>query len=110
MMAYNATATKSPVHYDLTTSPYEVSVGYFTFRFSTWKHALKFDEEVSKRVEWLNDSMSRRFHVPCAFDNLAMVQLYQQIEGRGFNMVYKGTEFTNVNDITFATVIIGEEM
>ena len=83
-MAYNASQTKKAVHYDLKTTPFTVAEHGLDFHFSSVKHAEKFGREALSRVEWLNDSMTRRFHIPCKFDELALFQLYQQIEGRGF--------------------------
>lgn len=83
-MGYNASQTKSPVCNDLRKTQWQAQYDDYMFNFSTMKHRDKFLNECEKRVEWLNDSMSRRFHVPCYFNMLAVVQLYQQIEGRGF--------------------------
>ena len=83
-MGYNASQTKSPVCYDLRNTQWQALQGEFMFNFSTVGHRDKFLSEVQKRVDWLNDSMSRRFHVPCMFDDLAAIQLYMQLEGRGF--------------------------
>lgn len=83
-MGYNASQTKSPVCYDLRKTQWQAQHGEFVFSFSTCAHRDKFLRECDKRIDWLNDSMSRRFHVPCDFEPLALVQLYQQIEGRGF--------------------------
>lgn len=85
-MAYNASQTKSPVTYNLDETDWEFMYQNYTFSFSTMAHRDKFAREVEKRVQWLNDSMTRRFHVPCSFTMLAAVQLYMQIEGRGFRV------------------------
>ena len=86
-MAYNASQQKSPVCYDLTCSQWQANYRNFRFFFSTAKHRDKFLVECRGRVAWMNDSMSRRFHVRCDFAYLAVVQLYMQIEGRGFLVV-----------------------
>ena len=83
-MAYNASQTKSPVCYDLHKTQWQAMYNNLMFNFSSMKHRDKFLEDINKRVAWLNDSMSRRFHVPCFFNDLAAIQLYMQIEGRGF--------------------------
>lgn len=89
-MAYNASQQKSPVCYDLTCSQWQANYRNFRFFFSTAKHRDKFLMGCRERVAWLNDSMSRRFHVRCDFAVLAVVQLYLQIEGRGFLVVDEG--------------------
>ena len=86
-MAYNASQQKSPVCYDLTCSQWQAIYRNFRFFFSTAKHRDKFLVECRGRVAWMNDSMSRRFHVRCDCALLAVVQLYMQIEGRGFLVV-----------------------
>lgn len=83
-MAYNASQQKSPVCYDLEESHYKAYHFGYMFHFSTVAHRDKFLLSCKNKVDWLNDSMSRRFHVPCSFARLALVQLYMQIEGRGF--------------------------
>lgn len=45
---------------------------------------VKFNENYIKRIEWLNDSMKRRFHISVELDLLAVLQLYMQVETRGF--------------------------
>ena len=105
-MSYNASQQKSPVWHDLETTPWLVDLGNFTFHFSTPKHAEKFREQAYQKIEWLNDSMSRRFHVPCAFDHLALVQLYMQIEGRGFMVEYRGYVYRRPKDMLVATYIV----
>lgn len=86
-MAYNASQTKSPVCYDLRKSQWTYDSHGYRFYFSTAKHRDKFWREQDKRVEWLTDSMSRRFHFYVDCTLLALMQLYMQIEGRGFFVV-----------------------
>ena len=86
-MAYNASQAKSPVCNDLRKSQWVAEAQKYRFHFSTVAHRDKFLAEAEKRMEWLSDSMSHRFHMPCDFSILALFQLYQQIEGRGFFVV-----------------------
>lgn len=72
------------VAYDLKTSPYKVLYGEWEFYFSSMPHRQKFLENITKRTEWLSDSLSRRFRVSVKADMLAIFQLYQQVETRGF--------------------------
>lgn len=54
------------------------------FFFSTEHHRAKFIREIRAREEWLDDSLSRRFRVTVHLPILADVQLYSQVETRGF--------------------------
>lgn len=83
-MTYNASQQKSPVHYSLEDSPYWTDFGDYVYKFSSIKHKEKFEREVHERILWLDDSLSRRFHLCINTGDLAAVQLYMQIEGRGF--------------------------
>lgn len=77
-------ATRNGVEYDLRQSPYESSRWPYLFRFSSQAHRDKFNEKAAGRVEWLNDSMTRRFHLAIDLKPLALFQLYMQVETRGF--------------------------
>lgn len=79
--------TKNGVVYDLSLSPFEVSWKEYTFVFSSAVHAAKFDSKLSVRIEWLTDSLSRRFHVCVDAAVIAVMQLYMQTETRGFYVV-----------------------
>jgi len=72
------------VCYDIKESPYRFERCGIEFRFSSVGHLDRFRSESGKRMDWLNDSMSRRFHLPFEGRELALVQLYMQIEKRGF--------------------------
>ena len=76
--------TKNGVYYDLRESPYAWSWDTLTFYFSSAKHLNKFKALVDARVEWMCDSMSRRFHVAVDAGMFAALQLYMQVETRGF--------------------------
>lgn len=76
--------TKNGICYDLDESPFVCSTPFFEYRFSSGKHLEKFRENAEKRKAWLNDSMSRRFHIDVDMEILAELQLYMQVETRGF--------------------------
>lgn len=82
--------SKYGVAYNLEQSPYgaswtdEVTGRMYEFCFSTVKHRDKFLSMLYKRIPWMNDSMSRRFHVVVDVSVVAVLQLYMQIETRGF--------------------------
>lgn len=105
-MSYNATAASAKnICHDLSNSRYEGYYNGFIFRFSTQAHADKFNREVWKRKEWLDDSLSRRFYVPLDTGMLAAFQLYQQIEGRGFYVEDMGIPYTSPNDLQLCVVM-----
>lgn len=79
-------ATRHGIEYDLRKTPHFVKWCNLTFYFSSAKHMLKFDDIMFKRMDWLNDSMSRRFHVAVDMRELALLQLYMQVETRGFRV------------------------
>lgn len=102
-MAYNASQAKSPVTYNLEETNWQAYIQGYTFMFSTMAHRDKFLEKVNGHIQWMNDSMTRRFHMPCSFARLAVFQLYMQIEGRGF-LVYDSVEgcvYHKPEDVTF---------
>lgn len=107
-MAYNASQVKSPVCYNLDNTDWQAYVGGYTFSFSTMRHRDKFLSEAEKRVQWMNHSMSNRFHIPCRFDRLALVQLYMMVEGRGFLVVDEnaGEVYRNPDDMLASIDIV----
>ena len=76
--------TPHGVVYDLRNSPFTEQRNGLEYKFSSAKHREKFMNEVRKREDWLADSMSRRFKMNIRFDQLADLQLYRQVETRGF--------------------------
>ena len=71
------------VCYDIENSPFAYERNGIVFRFSSERHLNKFMDNVSKKEEWLSDSLSRRFHVSVDASVLADFQLYYQVETRG---------------------------
>ena len=84
------------VAYDVGDSPYSCYRNGLQFKFSSARHLEKFMTEVRIREEWLTDSMSRRFKVRVECAILADIQLYMQIEKRGFYIYDEknGVEYT----------------
>lgn len=107
-MSYDASRQAANHISQLDTSPFVVEFGYYKLHFSTSSHAVKFQENVWKRIEWLNDSLSRRFKCNVDAAHLAVIQLYTQIEGRGFHVVYRGKLYRSASDIDVAVAIVGE--
>lgn len=76
--------TKNGVVYDLRNSPFRATYLVYDFYFSSGTHMAKFVEKLVTRTEWLTDSLSRRFHFNVQADLIAVLQLYCQVETRGF--------------------------
>lgn len=76
------------VHYDLDTSPFSVWRHGMEFRFSSASHADRFRVMVSEREAKMGAELARR--VGCRsvdMDIPACIQLYRQIETRGFLII-----------------------
>jgi hypothetical protein len=76
--------TKNGIEYNLNVSPYKCTWRGLEFFFSSAFHLYKFQDKMESRIEWLNDSMTRRFHFSVEVDYIAVIQLYCQVETRGF--------------------------
>lgn len=87
-----AKITKSGVCYDLSDTPFSDGELDMKFYFSSHTHMLKFRNRKAEHMEWLCDSLSNRFHVRIDARRLALVQLYLQIEKRGFRVDMCGWE------------------
>lgn len=95
--------TKNGVEYDLRRTPFYSAWREYTFYFSSATHLEKFEYRMQARIDWLCDSLSRRFHMEIDASVLAVFQLYMQIETRGFrvwNMV-RLEEYECPENITF---------
>lgn len=86
--------TKNGVCYDLSVSPYVFYIRGFELHFSSGSHLDKFKQTWQMKIDWLNDSLSRRFHFDLIFDDLAILNTYRQIETRGFYVIYGGKVYT----------------
>lgn len=81
-------ASKYGVWYDLDASPYSVYRHGMTFKFSSSSHASRFRLLVSEREEKMGREMARR--VGCESVDMsipASIQLYRQLETRGFLII-----------------------
>ena len=76
--------TKNGIEYNLNASSYKCTWRNLEFFFSSPLHLKKFQDKMETRIEWLNDSMKRRFHFSVEVDYIAVIQLYCQVETRGF--------------------------
>lgn len=79
-----ARLTAQGVCYDLEDTPYLWVWRGIIWHFSSAPHMSKFRREVRKRELWLNDSLSRRFGATMRLEIVADIQLYCQVETRGF--------------------------
>ena len=82
-----ATLSSGGVAYRLEDSPFIVERFGIVYHFSSLKHKEKFIENVRIKEDWLCDSLSRRFHFMIDARLIADMQLYLQIEKRGFYVV-----------------------
>lgn len=97
-------ATRGGVYYDLRESPITYSWRGLTYFFSSENHRAKFIRDLRKKEMWLRDSLSRRFRVTVMLDEMAALQLYTQVETRGFLVVTDDQmEYTRSTDIVIAT-------
>lgn len=80
--------TRNGVVYDVANSPFSYRACGMEFRFSSMTHCDKFMEKYKGHIDWLNDSMHRRFKFKVDFTLVALVQLYARIETRGFYIDY----------------------
>lgn len=79
--------TVNGVYYDVSSSPLCTSRNGYRYYFSSKTHLDKFLLKAPIKEEWLNDSMSRRFKFEFQISVIADMQLYMQIETRGFYVV-----------------------
>lgn len=96
-----ANLTKNGVCYELTNSPFYSHYKGMAFYFSSIKHKDAFDSKVQVRVPWLNDSISRRFKFSVNMEWVAVIQLYRQVETRGFLIIdyVKGVTYRCLDEI-----------
>ena len=78
---------------DLKDSPFKVNINGYTFYFSQKCKLDRFLNDIKVKVEWLNDSLSKRFKMPFDVFDLALFNLYSKVETRGFTYSYDGQYF-----------------
>ena len=91
--------SKNGVCYDLTKSPYMYEWRGMVYFFSSVKHKEKFVDNVRMKEEWVDDSLSRRFKCRVHLPILADIQLYTQVETRGFYIQSKCNEYENASSV-----------
>ena len=94
--------TRNGVCYNLQETPYTYEWRGITYHFSSPNHRAKFIRELKKKEMWLNDSLSRRFKVTVKMEILADIQLYTQVETRGFYIITNDQcEYTSPQQMLF---------
>ena len=80
-------ASRNGVFYNLSVSPWYTMRNGIRFYFSSETHYNRFKREVDKRERQLSNTMSQR--IGCRIDMrvAASLQLYRQVETRGFYIV-----------------------
>lgn len=98
--------TVNGVYYDVSCSPLCTARNGYRYYFSSQTHLDKFLLKAPIKEEWLNDSMSRRFKFEFQIGVIADMQLYMQIETRGFYVVdeISGLDFRSHEELS---VIVG---
>lgn len=79
--------TSHGVCYDIVNTPFKTEVDGFEFHFSSVYHLDKFLQNIKKQKEWLCDSLSNRFRFQIDAELIALFQLYNRVETRGFYVV-----------------------
>ena len=102
-----AELTANGVCYNLKRSPYTYEYFGFRFYFSSRTHLKNFVEKATMKQEWLCDSLTRRFKYDVDASTLAVFQLYNTIETRGFHVVRLIDEksIEDRNDLHFTVVV-----
>ena len=92
----------SAVAYDLSKSPYHITVDGLTYYFSSAFLLSKFTERLEMSRDLLSDSLSNRFKLTVDVRQLADVTLYAKTESRGFRIVTaEGEEMQCLNQVKF---------
>lgn len=95
------------VCYRLEESPYIEEVHGYRFFFSSLPHLKKFREQFEEKELWLCDSLGRRFKFCMHAEILAVFQLYQQIETRGFHVeAYFGSVWEDPAEVEFKVTVM----
>lgn len=102
-----ADLTRNGVCYRLNTSPFYEDYKGYRFYFSSETHRRNFHSKVRIKEDWLSDSLSRRFHFHVDASEIAVFQLYWQIESRGFYVVSEtGKAYYSLRDVGMRTRMV----
>lgn len=78
------------VCYDLKQTPYVVKVGDYEFYFSTEKWMKKFESSYQEKIEYVQQSLIKRFQINFNFYKIGIIWAYKKCESNGFLIKYKG--------------------
>lgn len=95
-------ASRNGVFYDLSKSPLRATYCGITFTFSSELHRQRFERLAAQRIEWMDDSMSRRIGIRMDMAFPALIQLYRQTETRGVLIEIDGVSYTCLAELAFA--------
>lgn len=85
--------TRNGICYNLRKSPYRIKLGSrIVLYFSSELNKTKFLNREKQHRDKINESLTNRFGVLINCDILGFIQLYTQIEKRGFYMLLDGEE------------------
>lgn len=81
--------TRNGIAYNLSLSPYKLTVkydkdDYITFKFSSQLYKDNFENKLKLNRDTINSSLSKRFGFNIVNDKLSDLKLYSSIEKRGF--------------------------
>lgn len=94
--------SRDGVCYDLRNSPYKYVFCGYVFCFSTPYHKRSFADKLAVKIDWLKDSMQRRFRFYQDVTMQAAFHWYRQVETRGFCVFSpEGECFTCPENIEF---------
>lgn len=105
----NTNLTPSGVCYDLKNTPFHCAYDGYEWYFSSHTHLLKFQQKARIKTDWLSDSLTNRFHFTIEASQIALFQLYRQVETRGFYVIDydKAKEYNSISDINMKVVLNG---
>lgn len=89
------------IYYNLSLSPFNITIDDITFYFSSKLHFQKFTERVNQFKEYTKTRMEKKVKVKCEINQLIVLMLYETIETRGFYIKLNGDEIDCLTKLTF---------
>lgn len=96
--------TRRGIEYNLKKSPYFTSVsdGNIKFFFSSQRNKVKFNNEMERKIDYVNTLLKSRWKYSVNFPMLGLLVLYSEIEKRGFYIKYYGVDIECQDYITLS--------
>ena len=96
--------TRNGIAYNLSLSPYKVTIKYdkddnITFKFSSQLYKDNFQNKLKANRENIKNSLSKRFGFIIVHDKLSDLKLYSSLEKRGFLVETKEGIYECLNTI-----------